>query len=577
MSNYDDIILELKNFARSLNMSYVNSFSQENKNEREADFANNIVQTLHQKKHLLVYLSKMHRKDLEDCLRTHGNKYIKEFEKAKKSQDEIKDFQDKITGILDYVVKSKTSSSLSNQEVDLVGERLYKIIKNAQLLFAEQAHNSQAKHSMQALAIALECYTLEYDEQNTLYEKLLQIRELWEIDTDNDASSENAKYKFHYDPISRIKLQEIDNKDSTFERIVVLLTGKLSTLEKLSDEQIIHLYDRLKNLEWTSPSIPLLLNRIHDESQFRYSYNRLTDSGYDLLNRFQSFDALMHQLDNLEFSLVESFLINNTNFIQDTLHSLSKHVDNIRGLALSKDKNLIAILKKIEAKIHHLSGSEQDSIKSALLSLKGKLGNSLEPHVQKRYVDLDKFAKITIQNRYNDLFEKLDLIVEEKAGYIEYIQELFIKKLTRDFYLPNLSNSIDKLRKMAEYKVEVSRLLSQLNLVDIFLQKGILNKIPSLDFKHVSLDSDIKSSADYVNKLLTEIVTKCSAFQLEILYKPLLIGEKLTDIQMHLKEEISNQIQKRTSVGKMIFSIMRGKKKEYDQLKNIKKNIKKRP
>ena len=56
---------------------------------------------------------------------------------------------------------------------------------------------------------------------------------------------------------------------------------------------------------------------------------------------------------------------------------------------------------------------------------------------------------------------------------------------------------------MAEYKVEVSRLLSQLNLVDIFLQKGILNKIPSLDFKHVSLDSDIKSSADYVMRIRT--------------------------------------------------------------------------
>lgn len=577
MSNYDDIILELKDFARSFNMSYINSFAIDNQSGREAAFASNIVGTLNHKKHLLIYLSKMHRKDLEDCLRTHGDKYVRGFESTKKSPDEIKDFHDKITDILDFVAKSEPDSSLTNQELDLIGERLYKILKNAQLLFAEQSHNTQAKDSMQALAIALDCYTLEYDEQNALYEKLLQVKELWEITNTEAASAQSVKYKFHYDPMSRIKLQEIDDKDGAFEKIVVLLTGKMSTLDTLSDEQIIHLYDRLKNLEWTSPSIPLLLNRIHDEAQFRYSYNRLTDSGYDLLNRFQSFDALMHQVDNLEFSIVESYLINNTNFIKDTLSSLFKHVDNIRGLALSKDKNLGAIFKKIETKIHHLSGSEQESAKSALTSVRGKLGNTLEPHIQKRYVDLDKFAKLTIQNRYNDLFEKLDLIVEEKEGYIEYIQELFVKKLTRDFYLPNLSNSIEKLRKMAEYKVEVSRLLSQLHLADIFLHKGLLNKIPSLDFKHVSLDSDIKSSTDYVNKLTTEIVTKCSAFQLEVLYKPLLKSEILTEIQMHLKEEISNQIHQRTSVGKMIFSIVSGKKKEYDQLKTIKKNIKKKP
>ena len=234
MSNYDDIILELKDFARSLNMSYINSFSIENKSGREATFANNIVQTLHHKKHLLAHLSKMHRKDLEDCLRTHGNKYVRGFENAKKSQNEIKDFHDKIIDILDFVAKSKIDSSLTNQELNLIGERLYKILKNAQLLFAEQSHNTQAKDAMQALAIALDCYTLEYDEQNVLYEKLLQIKELWEINNAEAASAQSIKYKFHYDPMSRIKLQEIDDKDSAFEKIAVLLTGKLSTLETLS-------------------------------------------------------------------------------------------------------------------------------------------------------------------------------------------------------------------------------------------------------------------------------------------------------------------------------------------------------
>ena len=515
----------------------------------------------------------MHCKDLEDCLRTHGNKYVKDFENAEKSQNDIKSFHSKIISIVDFLSNPKINLPLANQELDLVRERLYKILKNAQLLFAEQSYNAQAKDSMQALSIAFNFYTLEYEEQNALYESLLQIKELWEIDSFEAADSESIKYKFQYDPTSLTRLNEMDDKESTFEKIVVLLTGKFSTLAMLSDEQITHLYDRLKNLEWKYPAIPLLLNRIHDEAQFRYSYNRLTDSGYELLNRFQSFDALIHQVNNLEFSIVEFYLINRPHFIKGTLTLLSKHIDNIRGLALVKDKNLVEILKKMETKIQHISTSKQGSAPNILQSFREKLVKPLEPNIQKRYVSLDKFAKLTIQNKYIDLFEKIDLIIEKKEGYADLLQELLVKKLTKDFYLPNLSNSIDKLRKMAMYRTEVSRLLSQLNLAEIFLKKRVTNKISSLDFKYVSLDSEIKTSTDYVNKLITEIVSKCSASQLEVLYKHLIENKALTQTQITLKKEISNQLHQRTSIGKMIFSILKGEKKEYNQLKSIKENI----
>lgn len=573
MSSYNDIILELKDFAHSLNIGYINSFLEKNKKISAATFANNIVQSLHKKKHLLAYLSKMHCKDLEDCLRTHGDKYVKDFENTEKSQNDIKNFRSEIISIIDFLSNSKTNLPLANQELDLVRERLYKILKNAQLLFAEQSYNAQAKDSMQALSIAFNFHTLEYEEQNALYESLLQIKELWEIDSVEVADSESIKYKFQYDPTSLIRLNEMDDKESTFEKIVVILTGKFSTLAILSDEQIIHLYDRLKNLEWKYQAIPLLLNRIHDEAQFRYSYYRLTDSGYELLNRFQSFDALMHQVDNFEFSIVESYLINRPHFIKNTLTLLSKHIDNIKGLALVKDKNLVEILKKMETKIQHISTSKQGSAPNILQSFREKLVKPLEPNIQKRYVNLDKFAKLTIQNKYIDLFEKIDLIIEKKEGYTDILQELLVKKLTKDFYLPNLSNSIDKLRKMAMYRTEVSRLLSQLNLAEIFLEKRVTNKINSLDFKYVSLDSEIKTSTDYVNKLITEIVSKCTASQLEVLYKNLIENKNLTQTQISLKEEISNQLNHRTSIGKMIFSILKGEKKEYNQLKSIKENI----
>jgi hypothetical protein len=573
VSDYDNIILELKDFSHSLSMGYIDSFSQDEGKKRELILATNIIQTLYNYKYLFLYLSHIDRKDLEDTLRTHEKKYIENFKEAKKPDSEIIDFQQRIANIVEHLNKKSDESPLENQELKLVRDRAHRIIKNAQLLFAEQSNCDQVKISLQALSIAVSCYCLNYNEQNAFYEQLLQVKELWEINDANSANPQSIKYKFHYDTMSRLQLIEYDDAISAFEQTVVLLTGQSSTFDTLSDAQLIHLYDRFKNLEWTYQSTPLLLNRLHEEAQFRYNYNRLSDAGYDLLNRFQSFDTLMHQIDSLEFAVIESYLINSSNFAQDTLELISKRTENIRGLALTKDKNLEAILTKIESKIQHLSGSVQKKHQSKVKSLRLELNESLEATIQKQYVELDKFTELTLQKRYINLFKKIDAIIEEKTGYIESIQELFIKKITKDFYLPNLSNSIDKLRKMGESKLKVSLLLSQLNLADIFLKECSLNKILSLDFKHVTLDSEIKTPIDYVQKLISEIVSMCSAFQLETLYKPLISNKTRTALQNYLKEEIINQIHERTSVGKKMLSLVSGQKKEFDRLETIKRGF----
>jgi hypothetical protein len=573
VSDYNNIILEVKDFSHSLSMGYIDSFAQEEGGKRESMLANNIIQSLYKYKHLFLYLSNLYRKDLEDTLRTHEKQYIENFRHAKKPESEITDFQKKVIDIVEHLNEKAEGQTLENQELKFVGERIHKIVRNAQLLFAEQSNNNQVKISLQACSIAFSCYCLKYNEQNALYEQLLQVKELWEISDANSANPQSIKYKFHYDTMSRLQLIEYDDAISSFEQTVVLLTGQLSTLDTLTDEQIIHLYDRFKNLEWTYQSTPLLLNRLHEEAQFRYSYNRLSDAGYDLLNRFQSFDTLLHQIDNFEFAIIESYLINNSSFTGNTLELLSKRTENIRGLALTKDKNLEAIFKKIDSKIHHMSGSQQKNSESKFKSLQSEINQSLEATIQKQYVELDKFTELTLQKRYRSLFKKLDAIIEEKENYVEYIQELFIKKITKDFYLPNLSNSLDKLRKMRGSKLKVSLLLSQLNLADIFLKDCSLNKILSLDFKHATPGSEIKTPIDYVHKLISNIVSMCSAFQLETLYKPLLNKDLKTETQTYLKEEITRQIHERTSIGKMMLSIARGQKKEFDLLESIKKDL----
>ena len=64
--NYNDITLELEDFALSFNMSYMNSFTIDNQSECKAVITSNIAGTLSHKRHLLIYSSKTHRKDLKD-------------------------------------------------------------------------------------------------------------------------------------------------------------------------------------------------------------------------------------------------------------------------------------------------------------------------------------------------------------------------------------------------------------------------------------------------------------------------------------------------------------------------------
>ena len=60
---------------------------------------------------------------------------------------------------------------------------------------------------------------------------------------------------------------------------------------------------------------------------------------------------------------------------------------------------------------------------------------------------------------------------------------------------------------------------------------------------------------------------------LDCFYKPLLHESNLSEIQSYLKAEIAKQIHQRTSVAKMAYSIARGRKKEYDHLRFLKKGI----
>ena len=569
-SYYNEIMLELSDYARELSLGYIDSWGHEEKT-REAAFAKRIISTFYKYRSHLALMSKMHRRDLEDCIQTHKNKYLSLFEANNFSKSEIAQYLSEIKEIIFSIKTHAQGENLERKEVDIVSQLVYKITHNAQVLFAEQSHNQLAKDTILASAIVYQIKSLDSDNQNKLLDRLLLIKEIWNIENAEEGEKETIKYKFYQNLASFIDTNFIDNIESAFNQIISFFVIKSSVLEQLTDLQLIHLYDRLKNSEQINKLSPQLLDTIHTESQYRYSYNRLDDSGYELLSRFQNLDALTHQIEGFEFATVELHLLHNTNFLSQYLQLLLKQVDNIRAFGLAKNDNLLAIIKKIDTKIRHLSVQEQQTIKSVLTSFRGKLGNALEGHIQKRFVELDKYTINSLTTKYRLLLENMLHLFEDDALGRKFLREGFVTKLASSFYFPNLSNSVDKIRKMAEDKKEVRAQLLELNLSDIFLHPGVLNKITSLDFKKVALNPEIKSPADFVHALVKHIISVCSAFQLEILYKPLLGLEDLTPLQIYLREEVAKEVRQRTSVAKMMYSIVSGGKKEYDRLGRIKK------
>jgi len=569
-SYYNEIMLELSDYARELSLGYIDSWGHEEKT-REAAFAKRIISTFYKYRSHLALMSKMHRRDLEDCIQTHKNKYLSLFEANNFSKSEIAQYLSEIKEIIFSIKTHAQGENLERKEVDIVSQLVYKITHNAQVLFAEQSHNQLAKDTILASAIVYQIKSLDSDNQNKLLDRLLLIKEIWNIENAEEGEKEKIKYKFYQNLASFIDTNFIDNIESAFNQIISFFVIKSSVLEQLTDLQLIHLYDRLKNSEQINKLSPQLLDTIHTESQYRYSYNRLDDSGYELLSRFQNLDALTHQIEGFEFATVELHLLHNTNFLSQYLQLLLKQVDNIRAFGLAKNDNLLAIIKKIDTKIRHLSVQEQQTIKSVLTSFRGKLGNALEGHIQKRFVELDKYTINSLTTKYRLLLENMLHLFEDDALGRKFLREGFVTKLASSFYFPNLSNSVDKIRKMAEDKKEVRAQLLELNLSDIFLHPGVLNKITSLDFKKVALNPEIKSPADFVHALVKHIISVCSAFQLEILYKPLLGLEDLTPLQIYLREEVAKEVRQRTSVAKMMYSIVSGGKKEYDRLGRIKK------
>lgn len=562
----NDNLKQLANFMTSLSSQYTSS-----EPPKEANFAFGIVQSLLQNLPLLNYLSKRNKKELADCLQIHSDIYITMFKKDETLAYKAIVFQENINNLAGALKKAENQpvDKVDNEELEIITELVTKIARKCQLLFADYANNQTITHKLQALALTFHMPKLSAKQQIQLAEKLLLVKELWQVSDFGLCPSDNFKLLLHTDPSTVLQDFKFASEEEVFEQFVTFLILEHQALHELSDNRLVELYDRLKNIDPHNSFIFNLLQQIHLEAQFRYNHNRLSDSGYELLKRFQSYDTIIHQIENSEFTIAEAFLLKRNNFIHETIRAIAKHIDNIKAIGTEALEKLHNILYKINAELpkakHHYN------IDIAILpSIQAKLAESLGSQILKRYSDLDKFTTAALDYKYTTLFDNINQLLENNVDTI-FLKNVLIRKLAQDYYLNIRPNSVHKLRSMIKERELIAKQLEEIEFLEI-LNPENGNSTAGLNFRKLVPNNKNKTATEYVSSIIQALVAGCTAAQLETLYKSLLT-EELSQTKATLKQEIIYQVQQRTTIPKLIYAVFVGRKQEFDKLRAIKNNL----
>jgi len=567
---YVKILEEVGSFLSSLNLEYVNSYQQTDQ-LKKGFFAFGIIKTLSQNSNLLNYLNQHSRQDLIDSINIHSNKYIEAWDLDATNTNMTSIFKSNIVLLLQHLKSDNIiqSQNLTHNEFEIVRDLVKNIIHICRTLFAEQAYKKEALDKLQAMTIAFNLHNIPYTLQVQLIDKLLLIKELWQLGDKPYEPNDNFQLFFYLNISKILSNLKFTNESEAFDGIITLFVDDHQVLQSFSNEELLNLYDRLSNIEFHNPLIDNLLHKLHHESQFRYGYNRLHDTSYELLKRFQSYDAILQQIEFTSFSIAESFLLRNNIFAEETIALISKHTDNIKAIGIAKASEIVNTLNKIKSEIS--ASNNDDQTLQMFNSVESKFFNNLDSHVLKKYSELTHFTISSLKAKYIGLFQNIKNLIDKEIGYTEFLQQTIARKLSQDYYVSSLSGSVDKLKLMAKERSEIFEQLSEIDFVEVFSQEHF-NKISSLNFRKQLINIEIKSKSDYVHAIIMVLVANFSASQLESIYRPL-IKDNLNKTEIIIKQELIKQIKQRTSLSKLIISLFKGNKKEFNKLKGIENSL----
>lgn len=562
--------IELINLlTRNLRHAYITSCLCKGK-IREAVFAQGMLEALVDSFSLFPLATKIVRKELADCLTTHYLKYLNKLTELEAEEDTIEQFKKNYESVKEELKKDlKDTSGLRGKEHDAVAALVSWILQKVQNIFAEQNHNEKEIDQLIAKSIAIQIGKDDIGELEKLTSDLHSIHEVWQLFRTKEYEADHKKIVLLQSDFDQFDFAKVKNEEERLQIVVDYMINELELLHELSEEALLNMYLRIRNNERIQNNLCNLLAEIHHESKIRYSCTKLSDTGYELLNIFQKYDAILQHIEKLEFNLVENYFLKGDNFLVDSFSLIRKHVDNLCFLKLSNNKDLNTVLHKLDSQLHK-SGHEQENPKLILLEeFRTVLSNAIDPNILKKFQELDGFQIATCKQKYEQLFAQIAKLTDEKEDNTEFLKSALNRVLAADYYIPNIGNVISKIRDMEKDRIKVYNLLSKIDLYHLF-EDMHGSRIKTIHFNKKAGKVDTKTPEHYVRDTIRNVLTVSTAFQIDHLYRPLL-EKKLNNVESLLKNEISQQIHIRSSLTKMMISIFSGKKKEVKKLRQMKK------
>lgn len=570
MNEYNKLLKELTSCLLSLSAEYIESRKQQD-SIKESCFAHGIIKVLLQNLGLLRYTTNLCKNRLVDSIERHTKEYVENLTSHRDMNEVALFFQTNSVDLIDKIksLESIQITEIPEEELETFKELISKVTRKCQLVFEKPYYNQEYIVKLQAMAIALNMPNLSVTQKINLMSKIFLIKELWYIDIYSHVQ-QNFKLTFNTNIADSLQNLRFSDEDSGFHQIIKLFVDDNNILQTLTNKELTEIYDRLKNSENNGQVISNLLYKIHYEAQFRYTHSRLSDSEYELLKRFQSYDAISYQVENSEFTIVESFLLRNHNFLQEVVVLIAKHLDNIKAVQAFNLSTLTSVIDKL--KLEFLRDNNRDNFSfKTLSSIDSKLQVNLDIHVLNRYSELDQFEIESLKNKYFNLFNNINYLLDgDNKGKI-FLQQVVVHKIAQDYYVNNYYTSINKLRSMVIEREEINKELSEIDFVDLF-SNDHLNSITSLNFRKKIVNNAVNTPAEYVMVIIKILISETTSSQLISLYKSTL-KKKLTTVQIMLRQVINNEIKQRTRLSKMIYSIITGKKSEIDSLRTIKRDL----
>ncbi|WP_341751964.1 hypothetical protein [Candidatus Tisiphia endosymbiont of Piscicola geometra] len=529
----------------------------------------NIIKILQQNSDLLDYLSLDSQKNLLSVLEHYGPLSIETLKQQKYQMEEVTNFVTSLNQLVDCL---KSSSTLHHEEnnkaLKPVMDLARNFVQHCCILITEDVKNQDVINNLQATAIVLNLDNLSLEQQNLLLDQLLLIKELWQIDSTIDIKKESVPLLFHANILLTLKEENTVDYTYILKKITNFLIDDHNVLMELTNAKLICLYNRLKDLSIKSQTINHILLRIHDESKFRKSFSKLNNSGYELSVLFENYNAIIHQIENAEFAIIERFLLRQNVFMHEILINITKHIDAIRMLNITEDSDLNYILAQIRKRLTQNIQSGH-TISLMISSIESKFSAKLEVKIIKRYASLDSFTKNALKTRYQLLFKNITSLLKKELNYAEFVQQVITCKIAADYKINSNVTSVKTLRLIEQERLEVKKQLCEINFVEIFSDK-YLNKTSSLSFKKHVRKTNITTPAGYVTVIIRILLTNFSVEQLQLLSQFLMNGN-LTTIRTIVQQELVIQVKKRTTISKVIYCVFTRKKNELTMLNNIKR------